>query len=254
MLNKPDSANHWDLAARVDHFQNLPLLREDDPEWDMGETNWHAVFEHIIRYGIAAHVARQPRYRAFSNMNLHYQPRFPRQCVSPDVMVVTPIVPAPDDLRSYRIGPDGPAPLLTAEVLSPETAQEGDLDTKVYIYAMIGVAEYLLVDALGDYVPQRLLLKKLQPDRTWVDEQDPDGGVTSQLGFRLIWDTDGQLRVLHAKTAKRYARPNEAQTEADRRQKAERRIRKLEAELNHLRGIAHEQAAQQKRRKGRKKS
>jgi hypothetical protein len=100
------------LEERLKEFQNIPILHEDDLEWDMGEANLHALAEHILRYGIAAHLGDQPRYRVFSNMNLHYQPRFPRVYVSPDVMVVTPLVAQPDELRSYHLDSDGPPRFL----------------------------------------------------------------------------------------------------------------------------------------------
>lgn len=209
------------LEERLKEFQNLPILHEDDLEGDMGEANLHALAQHILRYGIAAHLADQPRYRVFSNLNLHYQPRFPRVYVAPDVMVVTPLVAQPDELRSYHLDSDGPAPVFVAEILSEETAEERDLDEKLYIYAMTGIAEYLLVDVDGRFLPQRLLLKRLQPDRTWYDEQDADGGVTSRLGFRVILDCDGRLRVIDKITGRKYARPDEA----------EARIRALEEEL-----------------------
>jgi hypothetical protein len=111
-----------------------------------------------------------------------------------------------------------------AEVLSEETAEERDLDEKLYIYAMTGIEEYLLVDVDGRFLPQRLVLKRLQPDRTWQDEQDADGGVTSRLGFRVIFDSDGRLRVVDKATGRKYARPDEA----------EARIRALEEELARL--------------------
>ncbi len=34
--------------------------------------------------------------------------------------------------------------------------------------------------------------------RTWQDEQDADGGITSRLGFRVVIENDGQLRVIDA--------------------------------------------------------
>lgn len=212
------------LEDRLKEFQNIPILHEDDLEWDMGEANLHALAEHILRYGIAAHLGDQPRYRVFSNMNLHYQPRFPRVYVSPDVMVVTPLVAQPDELRSYHIDSDGPPPVFVAEVLSEETAKERDLDEKLYIYAMTGIEEYLLVDVDGRFLPQRLVLKRLQPDRTWQDEQDASGGATSRLGFRVIFDSDGRLRIADKTTGRKYARPDEA----------EARIRALEEELARL--------------------
>lgn len=212
-MNRSFQPTKNDLATQLSIFENLPILYEDDPEWDMGEANLHAVVEHLLRYGLTFHFVDQPQFRVFSNLNLHYQPKFPSVYISPDVMVCTPFDAEKEDFKSYLIGRDGPAPRLVSEVLSEETAKERDLDEKVYLYAMIGVQEYILVDESGQFLPQRLLLKRLQPDRTWKDEQDADRGVTSELGFRLIWDHDGQLRVINTATGERYVRPGEAQQE-----------------------------------------
>jgi Uma2 family endonuclease len=224
----PTSAEDW------------PLLYEDEEEGDLGEANIHVLTEEIFRNGLKAHLAGQRRYRVFSNMNLYYHPKDPKPYVSPDNMLVEPFSELGEDVSSYRIGVDGPAPLLTLEVLSARTAQQRDLTDKLIVYAKLGVQEYIVVDVTGVYLPQRLLLKRLQSDGTWKDEQDPDGGVTSRLGFRLIIDTDGHLRMLNSRTGKRYARPNEAETEAEARRQAEERIRALEAELRRLRGTAPE--------------
>jgi Uma2 family endonuclease len=219
---------------------DMPLLYEDEEEGDMGEANIHVLTEEIARNGLKAHQGRQRRFRVFSNMNLYYHPTDPTAYVSPDTMLVEPFRELGEDVSSYRIGVDGPAPKLTLEVLSERTAQQRDLDKKVVLYAQLRVQEYILVDVTGIYLPQRLLLKRLQPDGTWKDEQDPDGGITSQLGFRLIIDNDGQLRMRDAATGEPYARPDEAQAEANARRQAEERIRELEAELHRLRGTAPE--------------
>src|SRR5205823_13686687 len=117
---------------------------------------------------------------------------------------------------SYRIGPHTPAPLLASEVLSPRTWQQGDLTRKPMIYSELGVHEYMLADVTGGMLAQRLLLLRRQRDGRWVDEQDEDGGITSRLGFRVMLDADGQLRVIDGRTGKRYARPDEAQAAVDR--------------------------------------
>jgi Uma2 family endonuclease len=243
------AATDRDLVARLAEFENLPLLHEDDPEWDMGEANLHSLAEDILRYGINASLADQPQFKVFANLNLHYQPRFPSVYISPDVMVVTPQNPTVEDVSGYYIDRDGPAPVQVTEVLSAKTAEGRDLGEKLWIYAMIGVEEYILVDNTGEFLPQRLLLKRLQTGRTWKDEQDPDGGVTSRLGFRVIWDTDGRLRVIAARTGKRFARPEEAQAEADARQRAEARVKKLEAELKRLREQQAKKPPTKRRRK-----
>lgn len=235
-MNRSLPSTKNDLATELSIFENLPILYEDDPEWDMGEANLHAVIEHLMRYGLTFHFLDQSQYRVFSNLNLHYQPKFPSVYISPDVMICTPFDSKKEDFKSYLIGRDGPAPKLVSEVLSEETAKERDLDEKVYLYAMIGVQEYILVDEFGQFLPQRLLLKRLQPDRTWKDKQDADDGVTSELGFRLIWDDDGQLRVVNAATGEKYVRPGEAH----------QRIQELRLENQCLKSRAKESKPQRK--------
>jgi Uma2 family endonuclease len=227
-------------------YEGMPLLYEDEEEGDMGETNPHSTSEHILRYGVAAHLADRPEYQVFSNMNLYYSPQDRRAYISPDTMVVEPYVRLEEDVSSYRIGENGPSPILAAEVLSERTAQQRDLDEKMDVYAQLGVPEYILVDLTGRFLSERLLLKRLQPNRTWQDEQDPDGGVTSQLGFRLIIDTDGRLRVLDATTGKRYARPDEAQAEADARREAEKHLEE-EAEARQRAAAGRREAERQAR-------
>src|SRR5882724_9966079 len=57
---------------------------------------------------------------------------------------------------------------------------------------------------------QRLAILRRQADGRWLDEQDDDGGISSRLGFRLIVDDDGHLRVMNAKSGEPYPRPDEA--------------------------------------------
>jgi Uma2 family endonuclease len=247
-----------DTVLRKLRPKGLPLLYEDEgPE--MGESSLHTKTADILHYGVTFHFTGRPLYHVFSNLNLHYSEAEPTAYVSPDVMVVQTSLPLPDELSSYRVGREGPAPVLVTEVLSFRTYQQGDLTAKPLIYAELGVEEYLLVDVTGDLLAQRVLLLRLQPGGTWTDEQDADGGITSRLGFRVGIDPDGQLRVTDARTGRRYARPDEAQTatddlaaaikarrkvertaraEAKARAQAEDRIRALEAELARLRGTS----------------
>jgi Uma2 family endonuclease len=229
-----------------------PILYEDDEEGDMGESNPHVVTDEILHICLRAHFAGRPRLRVFSNMNLYYQdptgpPVSPTPYVSPDSMVVEPTQPLGDDVTSYTVGRDGPSPLLAGEILSKRTAQQRDLDEKMILYAKLRVREYVLIDVTGDFLPQRLLLKRLQPDGTWVDEQDADGGVTSALGFRLLIDAGDRLQVIDTATGEPYPVPWEAvaqvralraalDAEAEARRRVEERNRQLEAEIARLRG------------------
>jgi hypothetical protein len=215
----------------------MPLIYEDDEEGDMGEASTHTDTLAIAFYGIGAHLAGEEHLRVFSNLNLYYSEIDRKAYASPDFMVAQPKETGAH-FTSYRIGVDGPTPLVVGEVLSERTAQQGDLREKPHIYALLGIREYLLLDLTGEFLAQRLLLKRLRRNRTWKDEQDPDGGVKSKLGFRMVIDADGRLRVRNAMTGERYVRPDEAQAFADERAALKEEIRALEEELARLRRAA----------------
>jgi hypothetical protein len=236
---------------------DMPVMFEDEGQEEMGETDVHTLSTAIIFWGLKAHLAARPEYRVFSDLNCYYHPVKRWAYVSPDVMVVAPRTTLPEAVASYRIGETRPAPLLVVEVLSRRSFQQQDLTNKPEIYADLGVAEYVLADTTGQFLIEKLLLKRLQADVVWKDAQDVDGGVTSRLGFRVVIEHDGQLRVLDVETGKRYARPNEAQAaldqvaaEADARRRAEEQVRALEEELAKLRGKpSAKPEAKRKRRK-----
>lgn len=218
-----------------------PVVFEDEGQEDMGDSWPHTTALHTLFFSLSAHLAGRPGHEVLANMNLYYHPTRRWSYVSPDVMVVTPPTPLPADLRSYRVGATGPAPVLVAEVLSQRTFQQGDLTLKPVIYANLGVAEYLLVDTTGEYLPERLQLRTLDGD-AWISHSDEGEGVASRLGFRVVIE-EGQVRLIDTATGERYARPTEAQwlardrhAEQQARQAAEARVRELEAELARLRG------------------
>jgi hypothetical protein len=208
----------------------------EDEESNVGEATVHTLSAGILFYGLTFHFASLPRIQVFANLNLYFSRAHPNLFLTPDIMVVQPSRPLPVQVASYRIGEQGPLPRLVAEVLSPRTFREGDLTDMPVQYGEIGIEEYLLADVTGEMLAQRLLLLRRQRDGNWRDEQDADGGVTSRLGFRVVIEDDGQLRVIDAKTGERYPRPEEALAEARARRKAEERNRALEEELARLRG------------------
>lgn len=238
--NYPAGQNPATVAEIQGLYARIPKLYEDEEaeEHDMGETSWHTEDIEVLHVCLAAHFEPRPDFRVFANMNLYYEkePAEPEDrkvpYLSPDIMIVVPFARLPRRVRSYRVGREGPAPVTTMEVLSARSAHQRDLTDKAAIYAMLGVSEYALVDATGQFLQQKLLLKRLQPDRSWKDEQDADGGITSRLGFRVIVDAGGKLRVLDAATGKAYVRPDEAAAVV---QAAETRVQALEAEMRRLR-------------------
>ncbi len=234
-LLKP-SAIQWQAPLSLP--DDVPILYEDEEEEDMGESNIHVVTDEILHICLKGFLVRcHPQYQAFSNMNLYYrkEPLHPRTksppYVSPDLMLVMPYQLLPEEVRSYTIGKEGPPPVLCAEILSERSAQQRDLAEKVRLYALFGVAEYILVDVTGKFLPKRLLLKKLQADGTYLDDQDADGGVTSSFGFRLLIEADGHLRLVDAATGRRYVRPADAEAEAEARRQAEEARLKAEEHL-----------------------
>jgi hypothetical protein len=234
------SVRHATPVIAVD----LPVLYEDEGQEEMGDSHPHTVAEANLRFALIAHFAARPGHAIYANLNLYYHPTDTRAYVSPDVMVVTPPAPLPPNLRWYRIDRTGPAPVLTAEVLSRRTFQQGDLTFKMGLYADLGIGEYLLADTTGDFLPERLLLKTLEPGgENWIDQPDQGRGVVSRFGFRVFIDDEDQLRVAEVASGRVYPKPDEADELAHERDAAEAarlaaeaRVRELEAELARLRG------------------
>jgi Uma2 family endonuclease len=221
--------------------KGIPLLYGDE-DFELGESDVHLRTCNILLYGLESHLTGRTQYRVFSNLNLAYSETDPQAYVSPDLMVVRPARRLPRNIATYHIGREGPAPVLVAEVLSFRTYQQGDLTDKPVLYAGLGIEEYLLADVTGELLPRRLLLLRRRPDAFWREDQDPDGGVTSRLGFRVVLERDGQVRVSDAKTGTPYARPDEAQEMAAK-------VQALEEELARLRGATPKQTKAKRRRR-----
>jgi Uma2 family endonuclease len=149
-------------------------------------------------------------------------------------MVVKPYARLPEGISSYEIGKHGPAPVVTMEVLSQRSAQQRDLREKMVLCAKLGVAEYILIDVTGRFLREKIVLKRLRANGSYKDQRDSDGGVTSKLGFRIVMEADGQIRVFNADTGRGYARPLEAEI---RLRQVEERLRQMEIELARLRDL-----------------
>ncbi len=242
---------------------DLPVLFGDEGLEHMGETLAHTHASHTSYAGLLAHFADKTEYRVFSNLSLYYHPVNRNAYIAPDVMVVCPSRPLEDDLESYRIGVDGPAPLMVVEALGRKSVQQQDLTLKPAIYAQLGVKELLYIDTTGNYLPQRLQLRRLQfRDETWSDVPIGQNGLlTSAFGYAVTIDGDGKVRFSNPTTKRPYPRLEEthdvitawgmametlAQTKTARRQ-AEEQVRQLKAQLRaaeaQLRGEPAEQPA-----------
>jgi Uma2 family endonuclease len=211
---------------------DMPVLYEDEGQEEMGDARYHTATQNNLYYALLAHFADRPGYEILADMNLYYHPVDRWSYVSPDVMVVHPPVRLPAELTSYRIGESGPAPEIAVEVLSRRTFQQGDLTLKPGLYAELGVSEYLLIDVTGTFLPERLLLKVLDTDKTWINVRDQGGGVQSQLfGYRVRIESDGQVRVSNTVSGRQYLRPEEAVADDTARHAAEAELARLRALL-----------------------
>jgi hypothetical protein len=240
----PTSADCWVFAGKP-----MPIIYEDEGQDEMGDANLHTRSIEILHIGIEAHLRPRTQFQVFANLNCYYSREKPKAYFSSDIMIVEPYEFLPLELTSYKIGKHGPAPHAAIEILSERSGQQRDLTDKPVIYGQLAVAEYILADVTGEHLPERLLLMRRRRNGTWKHESDRDGGVTSRLGFRIVIEPDQRFRVMHASTGHRYLRPDEAeaadaarqraekeqQKEAKARQRAEHRLRQLEAELKRLR-------------------
>jgi len=228
----------------------LPVLFEDEGQEHMGETVAHTHAAQTAFSGLLAHFADKTEYRVFSHLSLYYHPTNRSAYISPDVMVVCPNRPLVDNLASYRIGHDGPAPMLVVEVLGRRSLQQQDLTLKPLIYAQIGVKELLFIDTTGQIMPERLQLRRLQlRDETWNEvPQGENGQIISAFGFAAMIEPDQKVRFSHPGLRQPYPRLEEthdvitawsmametlAQTKQARRQ-AEEQIKQLRAQIRSL--------------------
>jgi hypothetical protein len=226
---------------------DLPVLFQDEGQEHMGETAAHTHAALTAYAGLLAHFADKAEYRVFANLSLYYHPLNRTAYVTPDMMVVCPSRPLGDDVASYRIGTDGPAPLLVVEVLGRRSLQQQDLTVKPLVYAQLGVKELLYIDTTGEYLPEKLQLRRLQlRDETWLEVPRGETGLlASAFGFTITVEGDGKLRLSNPALKQPYPRLEEthnvitawsiameslAQTKQARRQ-AEEQIRQLKAQL-----------------------
>ncbi len=161
--------------------------------------------------------------------------------LSPDLLIHSTLGSGSRD--SIIVAADGP-PVLVIEIASPSTARPRDLAEgtprgKPAAYAALGIAEYLVFDPVGDFVPTGLWARKLGPDGYLPWEPEADERWHSALGisfrpddaFLRVHDQDGQLVLTGPELRERNRRLAEL---VDERQ---RQVVALEAELRRLRGM-----------------
>lgn len=115
---------------------------------------------------------------------LYYEEGNPRAVRAPDVLVAKG-VDKRADRGTFKTWVEGAVPCLIVEVTSAETRRE-DVGPKRDLYAQLGVAEYFLFDALGDYLTPPLQGFRLAGGRYEPIAPEADGSLFSrELGVRL---------------------------------------------------------------------
>ena len=203
---------------------------------------------------------RQDVYVA-GDMFFYYVEGDPKQVVAPDVFVVFGV----DKHKrfSYKLWQEGKAPAFILEITSKSTQAE-DQGAKRGTYAYLGVKEYWLFDATGDYLNPSLQGNRLVGDsyQTITDSKIAHGGMltlySEALGLELC-SKEGVLRFYdpvakqyllsyaEAEQARQQAEQAQQQAEQARlnaeqratdeaaaRSAAEARIAELEAQLQKL--------------------
>ncbi len=129
---RTDHRRSWSACACDEDDPVLQRIRPKDMPWachdeesEMGESTVHTLSAGILLYSLTFHFAPRTGFRIFANLNLHFSQAHPNLFITPDVMVVRPRQPLPERLPSYRIGEQGPPPLLVGEVLSPPHVSGG---------------------------------------------------------------------------------------------------------------------------------
>ena len=209
------------------------------PESDgkpMAETDLHIDEILRMRQILRAYFAEMPDAYISGNLMMYYEDVRPPKAVSPDMLVSFGV--GKKVRRTYKIWEEGKPPDFVVEFTSKGTVQN-DLDTKMKLYARLGIPEYLLYDVDRRYLPTPLMGFRLLGGAYVEISPNADGGVASQvlgLDFHLlteslgIYDPDaGEWLQTPAEAAS--ARAERAEERAER---AEVEIARLQEELARL--------------------
>jgi Uma2 family endonuclease len=231
------------------------------PERDgkpIAETDVHIDVLIYLREALKDYFRNEPQMYVAGNMLFYYEEGNPAACVAPDVFVVQGV--AKGERRTYKLWEEGQPPTVVFEITSRGSRLE-DLGTKRALYAILGVREYFLYDALGEYLRPPLQGYRLQQGEYERMLPTDQGQLVSQALSLELQVQDGQLQVVDPATGERLLTPAEAhaarRTEAEARQAeavarqaetvarqaaearaamAESELERLRAELARLRG------------------
>jgi colicin import membrane protein len=103
----------------------------------------------------------------------------------PDIMVI-PGIAERQDWSTFEVAVEGARPALIIEIVSPET-RENDVVIKVNHYARAGVAQYVIVDDVGQGEERRLRLLDYRLEAGAYRLQEPDASGRVHLAIADLW-------------------------------------------------------------------
>ena len=161
---------------------------------------------------------------------------------APDVSVIRGLPDAEADRESFDLEEEGHRPCLIVEVVSPRSSRirQTDLVSKVEVYALAGIPEYVIVDSTRRDRRFRLLGYRLdRSGRYQAIEPDDQGRILSETtGVWFQISADGQQVLLFKYPAGEplLAGEERARAAEEMAHAAEAELARLRAEFERLRG------------------
>ncbi len=226
----------------VYHYDLYPT----EEDW-MGQTSVHG---RLIRYlvDVLTWLFWGQRCALYDRLNFYQTPDVYEYPMSPDIAVIKGV--DDDDVTSWRVNKDGPAPQVVFEILSAKTGK-ADLNEKPTHYALMGVQEYFAYDPntplLDRDASSRLSGWQRNPVTRQMQPMSllPNGSLWSVHldsflipGGKCLYlsDRQGQRRLTQAQAEKRRA-DAEAQARQAEQRRADAETRRAAALAEKLRSL-----------------
>ncbi|MCX5936426.1 MAG: Uma2 family endonuclease [Pseudanabaena sp. LacPavin_0818_WC45_MAG_42_6] len=238
----PIIAPDLESIQQVQEIQKEIFYPSEDGE-PLAETSVHAdaiiATVAVLRNYLAENFSERSPV-VLADQFLYYAQSFSRLRVAPDVMVIFDIKQQPYD--NYKIWETGKIPSIIFEMTS-ESTQAHDQLKKRELYESIGVLEYWLFEPKGEWIPEKLRGYRRQAN---LPEKEEDAlvygaiadGLSQVLGLRL--EIEGSLINFYRQdNGEKLLIPSELfaalQTQTQRAESAEERVRLAELEAQKLR-------------------
>jgi Uma2 family endonuclease len=193
------------------HINYDTAFGEDD---EMSQTDIHNALIYYLM-NVLNRLFSGRNIGVFTSISLYGAPISPSRYKSPDLLVIDGLVSNPNqEIASYRIDSDHPAPSVLMEICSEDNWQQDvEADQKPAIYAQMGVPEYFAVDP--------------HIEQVWT-------GEWSQQGRLIGWRLNGQLLLPddEAERQAKLAAQNLAETAPRQVERLKERLLQLDPNFN----------------------